>query len=282
MKPMDLGVVANSSIYFHNASPQAKKMFYYLLCTGHYYCNSEYIVTRNKLDSFLLMYIKQGNGFVTCNHVTTPFHQGQVVLLDCYSPHSYSSDGDLEIYWIHFDGNTSRDYYEYIISQSGNVITLKDTYSMEKYLMKIYSFFQNNSKIHEALISKYITNLLTDLILFTNEITPSYEHSDLVEDTISYICNNITGTLSLEELSLRVSLSPYYFTRVFKKETGYTPHEYIINARINVAKFYLKATPYPVKEICFSCGFTSESNFCTSFKKVVGITPSEYRIKFTQ
>lgn len=280
MKPIDLGLTNNSAIYFHTASPQAQKMFFYLLCTGHYYCDSDYSVSRNKLDSFLMMFIKQGHGFVTVDHVTTPFNSGQIVLIDCYKPHSYRAEGELEIYWVHFDGSASREYCNSIVAQSGNVISLKSTFSYEKNIEKIYTAFHQNKKVLEAQLSQYITNLLTDLIVFTNEKVSSYSHSESIEDTISYICENITDNLSLDELSSRVSLSPYYFTRVFKKETGFTPHEYIISTRINAAKFYLKSSPYPIKEICFSCGFTSESNFCTSFKKVVGMTPSDYRNSF--
>jgi len=223
------------------------------------------------------MYVKKGSGFVKINNVITPFHEDQIVFIDCYKPHAYASNDELEIYWLHFDGNASREYYEYITYKSGNVIQLKETFSFEKNTMKVFNMFHMNNKINEALISKYITNLLTDLIVFINDDTPNNPNSDLIEDTISYICNNLTNSLSLDELSSRVSLSPYYFTRFFKKETGYTPHEFVINTRLNAAKFYLKSTQLPIKEICYNCGFTSESSFCATFKKNLGMTPSEYR-----
>ena len=54
-------------------------------------------------------------------------------------------------------------------------------------------------------------------------------------------------------------------------------HEYLVNARVNAAKFYLKTTAYPNKEIAYRCGFSSESSFCTVFKRVAGLTPQAYR-----
>ena len=68
-----------------------------------------------------------------------------------------------------------------------------------------------------------------------------------------------------------------YFSRLFKKETGYSPHEYVIQARVNAAKYFLQSARLSQKDICYSCGFSSESSFCTTFKKATGLTPSQYR-----
>lgn len=277
MKPIDTGLSPDSAVYFHTASSEAKKMFFCLMCTGHYYCNSNYEVSRNRFESYLIMYIKKGQGSVTIDQNTIPFCSGQVVLIDCHKPHSYKAFGNMETLWIHFYGNTSREYCNYIVSLSGNVITLKDTYSFEKKLNRIYTSFYSGNRLSEVLISQNITDLLTALITFSNELVHNNPHFDIIEDTVVFICDNISRNISLHELATRVSLSPYYFTRLFKKETGFTPHEYIILSRINVAKFYLKSSRYPIKKICFTCGFTTESSFCASFKKVVGITPSDYR-----
>lgn len=277
MKPLDVGTLENSKLFFHTVSTQGKRMFFYALCAGHYYCNSKYSVSRKNYDSLLLMYIKKGRGFISTNNTTFPFTEGQVILIDCYEPHSYSSNGDMEFYWLHFDGALAREYFNTITKNYSNVITLKDGVYFEKYMKKILSNYSEKLSVNEALVSKYITNLLTELITANTNITHSRDHSEVIDEAIAYITNNLNKSLSLNEISNLVSVSPYYFTRLFKKETGYTPHEYIIITRVNSAKFYLKSTALPVKEICFNCGFSSESSFCTCFKKVVGMTPSEFR-----
>lgn len=277
MKPLDTGTLENSKLFFHTVSTQGKRMFFYALCAGHYYCNSKYSVSRKNYDSLLLMYIKKGTGFVSTNNTTFSFTEGQVILIDCYEPHSYRADSDMEFYWLHFDGALAREYFNTITKNYSNIITLKDGVYFEKYMKKILSNYSDKLSVNEALVSKYITNLLTELITANINITNSRDHSEVIDEAIAYITNNLNKSLSLNEISNLVSISPYYFTRLFKKETGYTPHEYIIITRINSAKFYLKSTALPVKEICFNCGFSSESSFCTCFKKVVGMTPSEFR-----
>ena len=54
--------------------------------------------------------------------------------------------------------------------------------------------------------------------------------------------------MTLESLASRVSLSPYYFLRKFKEETGYTPYRYILTSRINLARFYLITSRDTVKK----------------------------------
>lgn len=277
MKSIDVGALDNSQLYFHTVSTQGKKMFFYALCTGHYYCNSQYSVTRKNYDSFLLLYVKKGTGFASTKGKTFSFKEGQVILIDCYEAHNYGTMEDIEFYWLHFDGPLAREYYNTIINNHGDVINLKDTLYFEKYLKKILDIYSANVGINEALVSKYITNILTELITSAVKISPTRIHSEIIDEAISYITTNLNKPLSLNEISNAVSISPFYFTRLFKKETGYTPHGYIIETRISSAKFYLKSTTLPIKEICFNCGFSSESSFCTCFKKVVGLTPSEFR-----
>ena len=103
------------------------------------------------------------------------------------------------------------------------------------------------------------------------------EHSTRIEEVLSYINEHIDQPLTLDSLAQRVSLSPFYFSRVFRKETGYTLREYMINTRINAARFYLRTTELSLKEISYRCGYGSDSTFCTTFKRITGMTPLEYR-----
>ena len=56
------------------------------------------------------------------------------------------------------------------------------------------------------------------------------------------------------------------------------PHDFLIDARINLAAFYLKSTDEPIKNIASACGFSNASTFCTTFRNRMGLTPSRYRM----
>ncbi len=275
MHPIDIGCTKKSTVFFYTPGETSKQVFFYPLCAGHYFCTKEYLVQRNNYNSFLLIYVKKGAGYLYVDNKKHLFHEEDVVLVDCYKPHMYGTTRDSEILWTHFDGSTSREYVQTIFSNAGPVCSVRNLISFEKDLNRILLMLSSGS-INDALCSYYIVKILTDLILCSTK-TLEEDTRPITEDIISYINENIRERLTLEDLANKAGLSPFYFTRLFKKETGYTPHEYIVVSRINIAKFYLKSTTSSIKEICFSSGFSSESSFCTTFRKMCGMTPTEYR-----
>ena len=97
------------------------------------------------------------------------------------------------------------------------------------------------------------------------------------ERVISYIGEHFAEDISIDELAQVAGLSQYHFIRSFRKETGFTPHEYLINIRINTAKYLLKNSQLSIKDICYQAGFSCESVFCSTFKRQLKMTPTEYR-----
>lgn len=275
MKLHEEGVLNQSNIYLHTISETARHLYFYPLCIGHYFCDPNYLVNRSSYDSFLLLYVQKGRGFAYLGGRKVVLNEGSAVLLDCYQRHCYGTETGWEILWVHFDGVLARTYYS-TIAQNGNcVFTPKDPYSIERNLAKIFGMYHEQHKVSEPLVNKYIVGILTEFL--TSSSVAAEKQSGMMEELLAYISENIRQPLTLEALAKHASLSPYYFTRLFKKETKYTPHEYLILARVNAAKLYLKTTALPIKEIAFNCGFSSECNFCTTFKRITGCTPLVYR-----
>lgn len=96
-----------------------------------------------------------------------------------------------------------------------------------------------------------------------------------VDEILSYINQNITGQLTIEELASHFYLSPSYLCRIFKSTTGMTINKYITAKRITLSKALL-TEGLSVSETCEKCGFNDYSNFLKSFTKAVGISPKKY------
>ncbi len=277
MKSYEEFVAPESDYFIYSPSRMALEMFLYPLQCGLFSYLPGYSLTRESFDSFLLMYIQQGELNLTFEGTTQCVTVGNFVLLDCYKQHSYSTSKGWECIWCHFDGITARSYYNCIVSRLGNVFSMPDTYPVLSKLTAILKIFYSTALVQEPLLSKYFTDIFTEFLLYTPMNIHSRDYAAIAEETITYINDHFKEEITVEELAARVGLSQYHFIRIFKKETGFTPHEYLVNTRIATAKYLLKNSRLPVKDICYATGFSSESVFCSAFKRHQGMTPNQYR-----
>lgn len=224
-----------------------------------------------------MMYILKGTCFVTVGSHTMQAMAGQLIFLDCYAPHAYGTDSGFEALWIHFDGPMARIFYETIVSEKGSLLYPAHPDAIHRSLYNIYDTFRSRAPIAEDQISGTITNILSDLLSSEKTQQVSGKTQIGISEAISHINKYFYKSITLQELADIAALSPYYFSRIFARETGMTPHKYLISTRMANAKFLLKTSQMSVKEIAIRSGFSDESGFCTAFKKQEGMTPKEYR-----
>ena len=92
-----------------------------------------------------------------------------------------------------------------------------------------------------------------------------------------YIHANFHKEISLDDVSRAVDISPYYFSKIFKEETGENFIEYVTAIRMEKAKELLSSSMLSMKEICGEVGYADPNYFSRTFKKNVGLTPTEYK-----
>ncbi|MBQ6551041.1 MAG: AraC family transcriptional regulator [Lachnospiraceae bacterium] len=279
MKSLEPRVLPKSEYYIHYASQTGKDAFFYPVHVGHFYYEAGYSQSRSSFDSFLLMYILEGEVVVEYGTETVTVRKGQFVFLDCYKPHAYYSDQDYESLWIHFDGQNSRHFFEMITGNIGNVFIMDDPIPVINRISRIFEVYHQGQPIREVWLSRQIYDMLCDLCLYSTTQAPNQTHSPVIETVTAYINEHFKEDPSIETLAAQTNLSSYYFIRIFRKETGMTPHEYIINLKMDFAKYLLKKTNLSIKDICYECGFRNVSVFCAAFRKMTGQTPTAFRKK---
>jgi AraC family transcriptional regulator len=92
-----------------------------------------------------------------------------------------------------------------------------------------------------------------------------------------YIETHFEADLSIQALAAIVALSPQYFAVLFRESTGFTPHLYVSHRRIAHAQQLLANKEKSLLDVSFECGFSSQSQFITTFRKLVGMTPGRFR-----
>lgn len=127
----------------------------------------------------------------------------------------------------------------------------------------------NTLAVH--LLRHYSTDSLVDDIQFGG--LPAHKLRRVTE----FIEENLDQDLELAEIAQAVELSPYHFARSFKQTTGFTPIQFLMQRRIELAKRLLTAGDSPIVEVGLRAGFKNQSHFTTLFRKLTSLTPKAYR-----
>lgn len=92
----------------------------------------------------------------------------------------------------------------------------------------------------------------------------------------NYINAHLHEDLKLTEIAALAQINPYHFLRLFKQSIGVTPHQYILQSRINQAKYLLQLGDLSIADIAFSVGFCDQSHLTRCFKRILGVTPKQF------
>ena len=132
---------------------------------------------------------------------------------------------------------------------------------------------ENFLLLHSRLLS------LLNLIFFDAEIPQnrSGKNYKIVADAKRYIENNFDRQIKLKDIASNVHLSEIYFHNIFTESIGVSPHQYLINCRIENAKKLLWNTNIPICEIAEKSGFGCQQYLNKVFKSETNMTPNAYR-----
>jgi AraC family transcriptional regulator len=105
---------------------------------------------------------------------------------------------------------------------------------------------------------------------------PSRLPSHKLQQAIDYIQAHLAEEVSLEAVATELGMSPYYFARLFKQATGYSPYQYVIRCRIERAQELMVQESRSISSIALKVGFASQSQFGRHFKRLTGMTPKQF------
>ena len=101
-------------------------------------------------------------------------------------------------------------------------------------------------------------------------------HTQL-QQVFDYIHTHLDRDLSLAELAEVINISPTYFASLFKQAIDISPHQYVIQQRVEQAKLMLKKTDLAIADIALQVGFSSQSHLPQQFKRFTSMTPKQVR-----
>ena len=260
----------------HVVSDIARELYYYVQWTGHFVCRKDFYIKRSNFDSYLLMYTVSGSGTLNYDGKKYRVFEKSVMLIDCNKPHEYFPDegSEWEFKYIHFNGNKSTEYYKYIIK-------LFDSHIFASYGSTEYYFDEILRLTYESgteeTCSDYIYRILMKII-YSYKVTKDLDSSPgWLNQAVEYITQNYASDIPTEKIAEKFHFSRCHFSTLFKKYTGFSPHQYLANYRIAQAKMMLFNTSLSIDIISHKCGFQNTSSFIRAFKNQEGLSPQLFR-----
>lgn len=270
-----------SSRILYTPSAFARTSLLHMQETGVLQAVQPHTSTRTNLTSFLCFVVLSGEGKLTYGGVDYELRQNDCVFIDCRKPYSHSTDGHLwALRWCHFYAPSMPAIYEKYCERGGQpVFRSKESSQVVLLLRELYDLASSQDYIRDMRINEKLGALLTLLMeqsWHPESATVSRKHLELMEIK-AYLDEHYTEKIVLDDLTEKFFINKYYMVRIFKETYGTTINSYLISKRITRAKQLLRFSDLTVDEIGSAVGMSDANYFSRAFRKIEGISPSEYR-----
>ncbi|RDY30885.1 AraC family transcriptional regulator [Lachnotalea glycerini] len=274
----------------------------YLSC-GNLISKQGFLHQKRNIDSHVLIMVNEGHLYLSQGGVKYELGPKTYIFLKANEEHFgyQASTGRLSYYWVHFETPstiedlTIKNLYNtlftgealpfknnlYIMPESGKAgLTQKVSVLFNQLLDLSRQEMLYTRQIIDYALSLLIMEISQEFIdLYNNrtqKISPNVAH------VMEWIKANYYKQISIFELAGELGYNPDYLSSLFKKTTKITLTQFINQVRIENSKALLTNFNISIKETAYSCGFLDEKYFMKTFKKIVGMTPSQYKMAFTK
>ena len=254
---------------------------YYIVGVGCSY-EQEHISRPNGFPYYQWVQCRHGWGELKIGNQIYTVSENQGMLLFPEVPHEYyASDGSWEVDWVIFGG---RDMEEFMVNtakkKASGVYFIKKPHLVSEKILQFYESESIGGPSNNIANSRRAYEILMDLIEYVSDKTDNSisQKYNKLKPVLHYIENNYDKPLALTELSQIIDITPQHLCHSFKKITTHTVTEYINLTRIRKSKeLIIQKQNLQMKEIAGLVGFQDVSYFCKTFRKLVDLSPVEFR-----
>ena len=265
------------------------------LFTVHYFeYSKDYSYVGEKHDFWEFVYVDKGEIIATADDKEYPLDHGKIIFHKPNQWHTLRANGSIapNIVIVSFSarskamkffedkimavGQAQKSLMSKIIVEFSNSFTtpLSDTYACN------LTRAENQTIGSEQLLKMYLTELLI-LFMRDNDVSQySLSKSNSINSTLEYILaymnSQISQKLTLDDLCVYTGMSKASVSALFANYIGKGPIEYFIDMKTEVAKKHLREDNYNITQIAYMLGYSTVHYFSRQFKKVTGMTPSQY------
>ncbi|MDO5336266.1 MAG: AraC family transcriptional regulator [Eubacteriales bacterium] len=259
----------------------AKISLNHLQETGILQAQKPHTSKRSNLSSYLFFIVLSGSGILEYDKSTYSLCAGDCVFIDCHKAYSHQTSENLwRLQWVHFYGSAMPMIYDKYTERGGQpCFHPEGLEDFQVILNNIYEIANSGDYIRDMKINEYLGSLLT--LIMAESWRPDSQCRNFKKQNLMELRNFLdthhTEKITLDDLSERFYINKFYLTRIFKEQFGITISNYLLQRRITHAKQLLRFTDKTVEAVGLECGIGAVHYFSRMFKRVEGISPSEYR-----
>lgn len=266
----------------------------YITDIGYYPHATLHAVERSKpIDQYVLIYVMDGQGHYwveTEQGKRTNYDVGtnQFFILPAHCPHGYHTGyaHPWTIYWIHFAGNKAHHFAPKTLAPQTvrpelySRIAHRTDHFEEIFNVLHDGYTSDNLTYVSALLNYYLCSLryIHQYRLAGGQTRAAERESiDVLGATIHYMNENIEKRLALSDIAAYTGYSPSYISSLFRRSTDSAPLAYFNKLKVQHACQMLDSTSLHINQICHKVGFDDCYYFSRLFRKVMGMSPLQYR-----
>lgn len=248
-------------------------------------------LTRDLID-FELIVVTEGDLFIADSTEEYVIHKGDYVLMSPdHFQHGYKQS-NCKFYWLHFwIPDDAFDVYDseslMFLEEGTSVIPASGTLLFPERIIVLMKQLQDsdlryhNPQLNNALSAAILLELYSQGAEYRKQ--NSHKHSvQIFNDITDYIGYHACENLRVSEVADYFGYNEKYLSTFFKKQAGISLKQFMMQAKMDVAKAELTDTNHSISQIAYNVGFNDTHNFTNCFKKVTGLSPSAYRESFTK
>lgn len=254
--------------------------------------NSEWMHLTRQLFDFELFVVTDGILYISENDTEHAVKKGQYLLMPpLVWQHGYKSS-DCSFYWLHFAPTSSYDVLDgdSVTGELDSIsITLPASGELQSYerMVVLMKQLQDSERRYGM---KCLNNFNTSVILselsaqsfILRKYNNSGNSSQLYNDIVDYITLNICSNLRVTDIADYFGYNEKYLTTYFKKWSKVSIKQFILQTKMEHAKAELSETNHSISQIGYNIGYADPHNFTNAFKKVTGLTPSDFRDSYSK
>jgi AraC-like DNA-binding protein len=246
-----------------------------------------------------IFYVKEGEALLHLPHQTQRLRAGYLYFIPAYTMHSYECDGLFVHYYLHvYEGFKSEmnlvEQYDFPTEVAGSaddelLLQRMCEQHPQAELPESNPQSYDNATHFTGYVERYRDMALWQkmelrgaiLILFSRFMSQAVPHVWTADERMkrvqAYIHSHINSNIEVDELASVACVTKPYLIRLFKREFGTSPVQYVNRKKVERAQLMLYTSDLPVKEVAYALGFSDHSYFIRMYRKLTGITPQEYR-----